>query len=72
MFFRRFTIFYIFNYITISLEFNEKSVIRSWHRPLNYVDNPDYDPDSGSGLQFRLFGGGWHFCTVFGVFFSRF
>ena len=34
---------------------------RSWDRPLNFMDDPDYDPDLGSELLSGSLGGGLHF-----------
>ena len=34
----------------ICMRLLSETCLRSWDRPLNFVDDPDYDPDSGSGL----------------------
>ena len=41
-----------------------ETCLRSWDMPLNFGDDPVYDPDSGSGSLSRSLGGGLHFRTV--------
>ena len=38
-----------------------ETCLKSWDMPLNFGDDPDYDPDTGSGLLFTLLGGGLQF-----------
>ena len=54
------------NYRTC-IHFLTKTCLRSWDLPLNCVDYPNYNPDSGSGLLSGSLGGGLYFCTVLGV-----
>ena len=52
-----------------------EACLRSWDRPLNFVDDPDYNPDSGSGLLSGSLGGDLLFSAVLGVivhFFQKF
>ena len=44
-----------------------EAYLRSWDRPFDFEDDPDYDPDSGSGLLSGSIGGGLHFLAVLGV-----
>ena len=51
----------------ICMKLLPETCLRSRNRPFNFVDDPDYDPDSGSELLSGLLGGGLHFWAVLGV-----
>ena len=45
----------------ICMQLFPKTYLRSWDTSLNFVDDPDYDPNSGFGLLSGSMGGGLHF-----------
>ena len=59
--------YYLQRNYRICMKLLPETCLRSWDRLLHFVNDPDYDPDSGSGLLSGSLGGGLHFLAVLGV-----
>ena len=53
--------YYLQSNYRICMKLFPETCLRSWDRLLKFVDDPDYDPDSGSGLLSGSLSGGLHF-----------